>query len=71
MQRIIVVPHGYPKDDDNAEILGYHVAELLGAYAVIKTRLYNRKDASSKFKTDLNVIEAEDVPEYWNPLKDS
>ncbi len=66
---LVVVPHGYPKDDDNAEILGYHVAELLGAYAIINNRLYNRKDKSSSSKPDLNLIkDAESVAEYWSPL---
>ena len=63
---LLVVPHGYPKDDDNAEILGYHVAEhLLGAYAIINNRLYNRRRNCSSFKEDLNVYDdAKGVADY-------
>lgn len=39
---LIVVPHGFPGNDDNTEILGAYLAELLDATAVINNRKYRR-----------------------------
>ena len=37
---LVVVPHGFPWNDDNAEILGFHLSQELDAYAVINNRKY-------------------------------
>ncbi|MGB6068196.1 MAG: DUF5131 family protein [Desulfomonilaceae bacterium] len=39
---IVVVPHGYPGDDENAEILGYHLSKNGRFSAVINNRKYRR-----------------------------
>jgi protein gp37 len=62
---LVVVPHGYEGDDDNAEILGCHSAHFLDSYAVINNQKYRRSDA------DLNVqADAKKCDDYWKPLLD-
>lgn len=39
---LVIVPHGYPKEDDNAELLGALLAEKLDCFAVINNRCTTR-----------------------------
>ncbi|MEW6532036.1 MAG: phage Gp37/Gp68 family protein [Thermodesulfobacteriota bacterium] len=79
---LVVVPHGHEGDDDNAEILGCHLAQFLGSYAVINNQKYRRPKRDDKGKLleqpdlkkslmDLNVLEdARKCDDYWNPILD-
>ena len=53
---VIAVPCGFPGDATNYEILGYHLAERLDAYAVINNRKYvkpSNEDFDPGFIADL------------------
>lgn len=70
---LVVVPHGYEGNDDNAEILGYQVAEKLNAYAIINNRKYKRGKVLNQASdvADLNEpSQAKEIPEYWNAVFD-
>jgi hypothetical protein len=69
---VIVVPYGYPTEDDNAEILGALLADALDGYAVINNRLYFREGRSrpKKKKADLgSLTDAKVIDDYWIPLQ--
>lgn len=60
---VVVVPHGFKGDDDNAELLGCFMAQFLDSYAVINNQKHDRS------KLDLNLpAEAIKCDEYWQPL---
>lgn len=72
---LVVVPHGYQNDDDNADILGYALAERLNSYAIVNNRKYERSGTLPKGVypgcaiVDLNdPREAENIPEYWKAV---
>ncbi len=74
---LVVVPHGFEGDDDNAEILGYHLAEALDAYGIVNNRQYRRprtgtpreRSDPDKFIVDLNDPgDAKQVPRYWKTV---
>jgi N6-adenosine-specific RNA methylase IME4 len=39
---LVIAPHGFPGNDDNTEILAYHLAQKLESHAVINNRKYKR-----------------------------
>lgn len=57
---LVIVPYGYPGEDDNVELLGGLLAEELDCYAVINNRLYHRKP-SKQLLVGLNRKLQEDV----------
>jgi|GEM_PF-5141560 len=70
---LVVVPHGFPGDDTNSEILGYHLAEHLQCYAVINNRKYMKETNSSNesgFVGDLfqQYYASRAALDYINPL---
>ena len=69
---LLVVPHGFPGDDENVEILGYHLAEQLQCYAVINNRKYMKDTNSTRvqgFVADLSIpYYAARAADYITPL---
>ena len=68
---VVVVPYGYPGEDDNAEILGAFITNELDCYAVVNNRLYftEGRDRPNKLRADLgSLTEAKRVQDYWLPL---
>src|SRR5208283_5008353 len=64
---LVVAPHGFPGNDDNTEILAYHLAQKLEAYAVVNNRKYKRPgeqwaNDEPGFVADLN--NPDDVQEF-------
>ncbi len=72
---LLIVPHGFPGDDTNAEMLGYHLAECLQCYAVINNRKYMKQTNSgqlSGFVADLFLQRDATtlaVNDYLNPIR--
>jgi N6-adenosine-specific RNA methylase IME4 len=70
---VVIVPHGYPGDDDNTEILGYSLAKELDSYAVINNRKYRKPGASTPAEceeVDLNEpTQAQTQTDFWEPLQ--
>lgn len=72
---LIVVPHGFPGNDDNTEILGAYLAELLDAWAVINNRKYRRPRKGELCDPDRCVLDLNKPrdaricrAEYWDPM---
>lgn len=68
---LVIVPYGYPEEDDNVELLGAWLAEMLGSFAVINYRLYHRRSTKGLAgnKGDLGSSAfAEKVPKFMDSI---
>jgi len=71
---LVIVPYGYPGEDDNVELLGGLLAEELDCYAVINNREYHRKSSKQPLgkKGDLGRLSFFDqTPEFKDPIEEA